>query len=86
MMAVRKNNTEAVTLLLNRGADITVKDADDRTCLFIAAEEDCVETFLVRCLCSRVSSLLEWCFIISIGTCWDWCRCPDALMTTQKNL
>ena len=50
MMAVRKNNTEAVKLLLSRGADVNLKDSDDRTCLFIAAEEDCVETFKVSWL------------------------------------
>ena len=47
MMAVRKNNTEVAKVLLTLGADITLKDADDRTCLYIAAEEDCVETLKV---------------------------------------
>ena len=48
MMAVRKNNPDVVKLLATRGADITLKDADDRTSLFVAAEEDCVETFKVK--------------------------------------
>ena len=48
MMAVRKNNTDVVKLLAALGADVSLKDADDRTCLFIAAEEDCVETCKVR--------------------------------------
>lgn len=47
MMAVRKNNTEVVKVLTALGADIRLKDADDRTCMYIAAEEDCVETLKV---------------------------------------
>ncbi len=47
MMAVRRNNTDVVVLLIERGADVSLKDSDDRTCLFIAAEEDCVDTFKV---------------------------------------
>jgi len=41
MNAVRKNNVDTVTLLLQRGADISVKDAADKTSLYVAAEEDC---------------------------------------------
>ena len=47
MMAVRKNNTEVVKVLTALGADITLKEANDRTSLYIAAEEDCVETLKV---------------------------------------
>ena len=47
MMAVRKNNTAVVKELMRLGADITLKDADDRTCMYIAAEEDCLETLEV---------------------------------------
>ena len=42
-MAVRKNYLESVKLLLEYSADITVKDANDKTCLFIAAEENSKE-------------------------------------------
>ncbi len=52
MMAVRRNNTDVVVLLIERGADVSLKDSDDRTCLFIAAEEDCVDTFKVNELSS----------------------------------
>ena len=34
----------------------------------------------------KVCSLLEWCFIISIDTCWDWFQCTYVLITSQKNL
>ena len=47
MMAVRKNNKETVNVLLTRMADITVKDANDKTCLYIASEEDCADVFMV---------------------------------------
>ena len=36
----------------------------------------------VPCFCS----LLEWCFVISIGTCWDWFQRTSVLITAQKNL
>ena len=29
--------------------------------------------------------LLEWCFIISIDTCWDWFQRTYVLITTRKN-
>ena len=45
MMAVRKNNVETVDVLLARMADITVKDANDKTCLYVASEEDCTDVF-----------------------------------------
>ena len=35
---------------------------------------------------SKVCSLLEWCFIISIDTCWDWFQRRYVLITAQKNL
>ena len=35
---------------------------------------------------SKVCSLLEWCFIISIDTCWDWFQRSYVLITAQKNL
>ena len=35
---------------------------------------------------TKVCSLLEWCFIISIDTCWDWFQCTYVLITAQKNL
>ena len=60
MMAVRKNNPDVVKLLAARGADITLKDADDRTSLFVAAEEDCVETFKVKSkgrFCNTIASV-----------------------------
>lgn len=47
MMAVRKDNVEAVTCLLERNADVSVIDAKDKTCLYVAAEEDCVNVFEV---------------------------------------
>lgn len=47
MMAVRKNNVDTVVVLLERMADITVKDANDKTCLYIASEEDCADVFMV---------------------------------------
>ena len=47
MMAVRKNNVETVDVLLARMADITVKDANDKTCLYVASEEDCTDVFKV---------------------------------------
>ena len=47
LMAVRKNNLETVKLLLEHSADLTVKDANDKTCLFIAAEENSIEAFEV---------------------------------------
>ena len=47
MMAVRKNNVETVQLLIARHADITVKDAKDKTCLYVAAQEDCEDVFMV---------------------------------------
>ena len=47
LMAVRKNNVESVKLLLEYSADLTVKDANDKTCLFIAAEENSREAFEV---------------------------------------
>ena len=34
----------------------------------------------------KVCSLLEWCFIISIDTCWDWFQRTYVLITAQKNL
>ena len=34
----------------------------------------------------KVCSLLEWCFIISIDTCWDWLQRTYILITAQKNL
>lgn len=47
MMAVRKNNVDTVVVLLERMADITVKDANDKTCLYVASEEDCADVFMV---------------------------------------
>ena len=35
---------------------------------------------------SKVYSLLEWCFVISTDTCWDWFQCTYVLITAQKNL
>lgn len=54
MNAARKNNVETVKLLLQRGADVTVKDATDKTCLYVAAEEDCWDVLNV----SNISLLL----------------------------
>ena len=34
----------------------------------------------------KVYSLLEWCFIISIDTCWDWFQRTYVLITARKNL
>ena len=50
MNAVRKDNVETVKLLLQRGADIKVKDAADKTSLYVAAEEDCWDVINVRFL------------------------------------
>ena len=50
MMSVRKNNVETVKLLLQRNADVTVADSKDKTCLYIAAEENCVDAFEVSVL------------------------------------
>ena len=51
MNAARKNNVETVKLLLQRGADVTVKDATDKTSLYMAAEDDCWEVLNVRIEC-----------------------------------
>lgn len=48
MMSARKNNVETVRLLLKQNADIFVKDSSDKTCLYVAAEDDCVDVFMVR--------------------------------------
>ena len=48
MNAARKNNVETVTLLLQRGADVTLKDATDKTSLYMSAEEDCWDVLDVR--------------------------------------
>ena len=48
MNAARKNNVETVKLLLQRGADVTVKDATDKTSLYMAAEDDCWDVLNVR--------------------------------------
>ena len=34
---------------------------------------------------TKVCSLLEWCFIISKDTCWDWFQRTYVLITAQKN-
>ena len=34
----------------------------------------------------EVCSLLGWCFIISIDTCWDWFQRTYVLITAQKDL
>ena len=47
MLAVGKGNLETVKFLLGVNADFTVSDTKDRTCLFIAAEENCVGVFKV---------------------------------------
>ena len=48
MNAARKNNVETVKLLLQQGADVTVKDATDKTSLYMAAEDDCWDVLNVR--------------------------------------
>ena len=47
LMAVRKNNVESVKVLLDHLADITAKDLNDKTCLFIAAEANSKDAFEV---------------------------------------
>ena len=66
MMAVRKNNTEVVKKLAALGADITLKDADDRTSMYIAAEEDCVETLKVWDVFESISNRHNKRFIYSL--------------------
>ena len=35
---------------------------------------------------TKICSLLEWYFIISIDTCWDWFKHTYVFITAQKNL
>lgn len=50
MMAIRKNNVDTVRLLISHDANIMLKEATDKTCLYIAAEDDCIDVFDVRLL------------------------------------
>ena len=47
MMAVRRGNLDTVNVLLGHNADVTVTDTKDKTCLHVAAEEDCINVFKV---------------------------------------
>ena len=58
MMAVRKDNVDAVTLLLHRLADVSVTDSKDKTCLYVASEENCVNVFAVSVTTYSVCFLL----------------------------
>lgn len=55
MMAIRKNNVEAVRLLVSRGANVSLKEVADKTCLYIAAEDDCIEVLQVCFLSGNFS-------------------------------
>ena len=41
-------------------------------------------TNFIMFLKTKVCSLLEWCFIISIDTCWEWCQRTDVLYDQTK--
>ena len=59
-------------IMSNEGTQIT-KDFSP-TCIMVSPQS------------TKVGSLLEWCFIISIDTCWDWFQRIYVLITAQKNL
>ena len=41
-------------------------------------------TFMKSWMHSKVCFLLEWHFIISTDTCWDWCQRTYVLSTAQR--
>ena len=44
------------------------------------------DDYLRKEVSCKVCSLLEWCFIISIDTCWDWFQRTYVPITAHKNL
>ena len=48
LVAVSQGNQEATDVLLKRGANIQVMDSQDKTAIYIAAEENCLEILEVK--------------------------------------
>ena len=48
-MAAVSGHAEIVNLLLKKGADYMAMDKNDKSAIFLAAEEDKVEALKVRC-------------------------------------
>ena len=47
LVAAGEGHTNVVQLLLNRGANLKAKDTQDKTAIFLAAEENCIDTLRV---------------------------------------
>ena len=48
LVAVAQGNKESVDALLNRDANVRVKDSSEKTAVYIAAEENCLNVIKVR--------------------------------------
>ena len=47
LVAASEGHTNVVQLLLNRGANLKAKDTQDKTAIFLAAEENSIDTLRV---------------------------------------
>ena len=60
LLAASEGHTHVVQLLLEKGADLKKKDTQDKTAIFVAAEENCVDTLKV-CSLTHLNFLCPLC-------------------------
>ena len=57
LVAVAQGNELSVSALLEHDADIRVKESSDKSAIFIAAQENCVDVLQVRRMCKIVCDI-----------------------------